>query len=264
MAEYLDIVPNTPNNVADSWQPLVARQGAIQLGFNGLSLTNWDGGTSKPEIADGSLIEVAGGVVKFTADEAIQDEAGLSDGTVYVYIDVQTATPFPFFSNTAPSWDAAKNGFYDTSGNRATGHVMTRGSSGASFSSKREFFDKEGGLQFTKSSDGNLSIDGNALANKFDAGSGMVLSKNNSYTFVTVAPGGILSLGTGLYMIQPQSRGSGAGEMQLEVFDGSSWGGTGLTDPYSGGLFWADSNATVRLREISFTASVNIRYRKII
>ena len=90
-------------------------------GKNAISLTNWDGTTTKPQIAAGSFIEINGAIWDFTTDTDI-DTSGASTGVIYVYFD--DATPEFIFLDTAPTWSATLNGWY-TSGDRATGHLMT-------------------------------------------------------------------------------------------------------------------------------------------
>ena len=81
-----------------------------------LSLTNYDN-TALPAIAAGSLAEVAGAWFKFTAEEAITGWAGVAVGAAYIKLvpagtDPDTVTAE--FTDTAPTWSDAKQGWYGT------------------------------------------------------------------------------------------------------------------------------------------------------
>ena len=88
-------------------------------GYNSISLTNWDSSTTKPQVAAGSAIEINGVVYDFTTATDI-DTSGASSGTIYLYFD--DGTPEFKFLDTAPTWSATLNGWYN-SGDRFTGHM---------------------------------------------------------------------------------------------------------------------------------------------
>jgi len=83
------------------------------IGKHTVSLTNYNA-TTESKIAAGSKIEVNGSLYKFTADETITGT--VSDGIIYIYIIPAGATCTAEYTNTAPTWDDAKQGFYGTSG----------------------------------------------------------------------------------------------------------------------------------------------------
>jgi hypothetical protein len=80
-------------------------------GYNGVSLTNF-ALTTAPEIANGSIIEIGGAIWEASGgNEAIAGWAGIGNGNdVYIYIDAAGAATF---STTAPTWDTAKQGYYN-------------------------------------------------------------------------------------------------------------------------------------------------------
>jgi hypothetical protein len=88
-------------------------------GGNNMSLTNWDATTTAPQVAAGSSIEINGAWWDITTNTSIST-SGASSGTVYLVFD--DAAPGFVWTDTAPSWDAALNGWY-VSGDRFTGHL---------------------------------------------------------------------------------------------------------------------------------------------
>lgn len=123
MGEIVTNPPSVPNTVSDSWQPLVDRDTMSYYGMNEVTLTSWDDSTTRPEIAQGSAIDIDGSVARFTADEAI---SGSPTSSTYNYVKlvVSGSVVTAEFTETVPSWDATKAGWYNGSGERYTGHVM--------------------------------------------------------------------------------------------------------------------------------------------
>ena len=96
--------------------------------FQGLSLTNYDN-TALPAIAAGSLVEVAGALFKFTAEEAITGWGAIANDTA-AYIKLVPAGTDPDtvtaeFTDTAPTWSDAKQGWYGTGGSANHKYVAT-------------------------------------------------------------------------------------------------------------------------------------------
>ena len=119
-------IPNTPNTVSDSWEPLVGQHVICRQGDNHISLTEWvESNTDRPEVAGGSSIEVNGSIVSYVGDTAIVNDTGLAAGTVYLLIDTADAVDgIPTLVNDAPVWVASKNGFYRGANERYTGHQL--------------------------------------------------------------------------------------------------------------------------------------------
>lgn len=90
-----------------------------RVSFRALILTNL-GNALEPEIASGSLVEVAGALFKFAANEAITGWAGIG-ATTKTYIKLVPAGASPDtvtaeFTDTTPVWDSVKQGYYGTGG----------------------------------------------------------------------------------------------------------------------------------------------------
>jgi hypothetical protein len=108
------------------------------VGKHNVSLTNYDT-TGVPAIAAGSIVECNGALFEFTADEAVTGTP--SNGTVYIQIVPSTTTCTAAFTNTAPTWSDAKQGFYGTgaaANYRYLEFEMTR-SSATVYSNKHTF-----------------------------------------------------------------------------------------------------------------------------
>lgn len=91
-----------------------------------VSLTNWDN-TSESQIAVGSILENNGILFQVTANTAISGSP--SDGHVYITLvpsgdpALGTATVTPTYTNTAPTWSDAKQGWYGTGGSATYGYL---------------------------------------------------------------------------------------------------------------------------------------------
>ncbi len=107
---------------------------ATRQGHHKISLTNW-GSTAVPAIASGSKIEVNGALFKFTSDEAIGGSP--SDGNVYIKLIPDEGLVTAEFTNTAPTWDTQKGGWYQPgTNNRYLNFTMHK--SGSSYLNKKE------------------------------------------------------------------------------------------------------------------------------
>jgi len=121
MALLLITNPPTSLVVSSDWTDLVNRSGKNMIG-HGLSipiftLTEWVTGTTKPQIAEGSIIEVGGSFYQADADTALTDEGGLTNGTVHIKLVPAGggASVVPTLTNDSiPAWDAVKGGWYDS------------------------------------------------------------------------------------------------------------------------------------------------------
>lgn len=125
------------------------------VGKHNVSLTNYNT-TGLPAIAAGSIIEVSGALYEFTSDEAITGSP--SNGTVYIQIIPGATTCTAAFTNTAPTWNDSKQGFYGTNtaaNYRYLEYKMTK--SGTSYGNKQRI-----------TYDDNLSLD-NLTANTITA-----------------------------------------------------------------------------------------------
>jgi hypothetical protein len=130
MGQLLSNPSSVPVSVAADWETLLIVNASGNVGFNAISLTNWDAGTLAPAIAAGSMIEINGSIAYFQNQEAI---GGIQTGVNYLQFVVSGTTVTPSWTLTAPAWNAAKAGWY-AGINRASGHVCYQ--SGGAYSEK--------------------------------------------------------------------------------------------------------------------------------
>jgi len=152
-------IPNTPNNVGDSWEPLVGQHVICRQGDNHVSLTEWSiANTDRPLVAGGSSIEVNGSIVSWPGDTAIVNDTGLASGTVYLLIDTSGAVNgIPTLVNDAPVWVTSKNGFYRGANERYTGHQM-EWDGATTYTTKTRIFNKSGETGLRIEADGSLQV----------------------------------------------------------------------------------------------------------
>lgn len=85
---------------------------AQRIGYQAISLTHF-GDTAEPQIAQGSEVEIGGALFEAAANESISGWAGISNDTkAYIKLVVSGATATAEFTDTAPSWDTEKQGWY--------------------------------------------------------------------------------------------------------------------------------------------------------
>lgn len=85
-------------------------------GLLALSLTEYDT-DAECEIAEGSVVEIAGALFEFTADESITGWAGIGNSNdVYVKCVVAGTAVTAEFTTTAPTYSTSKAGWYGTGG----------------------------------------------------------------------------------------------------------------------------------------------------
>ena len=103
---------------------------ATRTGYIALSLTEYDS-TARPEIAGGSLVEVAGALFRFSTTEAISTSGVTSTAAQMYYIRlVPTSSQCSAqFSTTASAWREDLQGYYHstTSNNRVVGATYFTG-----------------------------------------------------------------------------------------------------------------------------------------
>lgn len=114
---------------------------ATRVGFHQVSLTNYDS-TSESQIAAGSVIECAGALYKFDSNESMTGSP--SDGTVYIRIVPGLTTCTAEYTNTAPTWSDAYQGWYGTGGAATYRYLeFILYKSGSSYSHKYFYFRKQ-------------------------------------------------------------------------------------------------------------------------
>ena len=81
-------------------------------GYNGVTLTQFANDTTEPQIAAGSIVEIAGSLYEFSGAEAITGFAGIGNGNqTYIEVTASGATASAAFSTTAPTWATDKQGY---------------------------------------------------------------------------------------------------------------------------------------------------------
>ena len=108
---------------------------ALRLGHFKLSLTEMDS-TSEPEIAAGSIVEVDGSLIYFDADTEITDPDIVSDGTIYVKMYYDSGLIIVNYTETAPTFSSAKNGWYGTDASSGHRYIAKMALDSSSYSSK--------------------------------------------------------------------------------------------------------------------------------
>lgn len=116
---------------------------ATRTGYIALSLTEYDS-TARPEIAGGSLVEVAGSLFRFSTTEAISTAGVTSTAAQMYYIRlVPTSSQCSAqFSTTASAWREDLQGYYHstTSNNRVVGATYF---TGADYLSKLVYLNRD-------------------------------------------------------------------------------------------------------------------------
>lgn len=115
------LIPNTASELTESeqWGELITRSNKNMLGYgfgiDTFTLTNWDDSVTKPQIAEGAIVEVGGSFYQADSDTVISNEAGIQDGVVHIKLEVisdgEEVTPI-LTNDTLPSWSANKVGWY--------------------------------------------------------------------------------------------------------------------------------------------------------
>ena len=126
MAGAIITAPSTTLSTNTEWERELAYTEASRYGDNGVSLTEWaSGNTTIPEIASGSTLEINGAMCEYVSDTALTT-TGIADGWCYIKHVVSGTTVTPTLTNTWGTWDTAKQGYYDGSGNRYSLFAMYR------------------------------------------------------------------------------------------------------------------------------------------
>jgi len=254
------LITNPPTTLGDSseWTELVLRSTGNMLG-HGLSipiftLTNWDATTTKPQIAEGSIIEVGGSFYQADADTALTDEGGLSDGTCRIKLVPAGGggSVVPTLTNDSiPAWDANKAGWYD-SDDKFLPHEMEKAS--AVYTVKSEYIAQSktikigsDGILYTDeineiTTDAGVDIDGVVLK---DSGvtATVVAATNKILTdeIEELTPGAGVNLVGGLTLVDLASTGKVFSDEIIELTPAAGIGLSSnlLPTPLPGDASWA-------------------------
>ena len=102
-----------------------------RAGYIQLSLTNFTN-DDEPTIAAGSVVEISGTLYSVTGNESITGWAGVSNGPVWIKLVPDGTEPFTAeYTDVAPTWFDAKQGWYDGTGtDRYVAGLTKTGASG--------------------------------------------------------------------------------------------------------------------------------------
>ena len=118
MAGAILTAPSTTPTTATEWTRELAYTEGARYGYDGVSLTEWaSGNTTISEIAAGSTLEINGSMCEYASDTALTT-TGIADGWCYIKHVVSGTVVTPTLVNSFGTWDTAKQGYYDGSGNR--------------------------------------------------------------------------------------------------------------------------------------------------
>jgi len=139
-----------------------------QKGYQGLTLTNFANETTEPAITQGSIVEVAGSLYEFTAQEAISGFGGVANGTqAYIEITAAGATATAAWSTTAPTWDTDKQGYYNGALVRSVGGTFKDGGGNATL---KFLYTEPNLLTFRKYGTGRMELIDVVNTPNFEAG----------------------------------------------------------------------------------------------
>ena len=169
---------------------LMATVDAQRIGKMDVSLTEYATNV-KPEVAEGSELEINGAIFKANSDQAIGGAPG--DGLVYIKVIPAGATATAEFTAVAPVWDTEKQGWYEpATNNRYLNFAMTK--SGVNYSDKYEFNKFKECIRFMADGDvnikNNLNLGGTTYKNGvpiygFDVNGLNIFAKRYSITIST-------------------------------------------------------------------------------
>lgn len=205
----LNLIPNPPSalTASSNWTTFVAREdiAAIGGGINMriFTLTN-EGTTARPEVAQGSIIEVGGSWYQADSDTALVDDAGLVDGIVHIKLVPGTGTPDPttviptLTSDAIPAWDAEKGGWYDVDDKFLPFEMTRSGAITKVYTNKCEWINQSKSVKICN--DGSVGLDGNlTVGGTGSIGSGLTIGGALSGV-TSLSMGGTLSGVTSLSM----------------------------------------------------------------
>lgn len=189
-----------------------------RVGLSMLTITNFIN-DDEPAIASGSVVEISGSLYSFTANEAITGWAGMSDGLVWIKLVPDGTNPCTAeFTDTAPTWNDAKQGWYDGTGtDRYVARLEKAGASG--YTRKLLMKDKVRGDAII---DGDISVGGNGeIDGKITAENGeLVISHTSTFGSWNVAASTTMVVPAGIYMVQAFND-----TMTVVLWTGSAWQG---------------------------------------
>ena len=149
-------------------------------GYNGVTLTQFANDTTEPQIAAGSIVEIAGSLYEFSGAEAITGFAGIGNGNqTYIEVTASGATASAAFSTTAPTWDTDKQGYYNGGLVRTIGGSFKDGSGNAT---NKFLYTDPNLLSLRKYGNGAVEIPGalEVVAGGVTVGAGAITASSSS------------------------------------------------------------------------------------
>ncbi len=105
----------TPVNGAGNWTDWITQMEKVKRGFFNIDFTTLTDGATAPEIEAGSWIDVDTNMYTFGIQEAATGWGGIANSTEAWMKVVPAGTAITAeFTDTPPTFDALKNGWYDT------------------------------------------------------------------------------------------------------------------------------------------------------
>ncbi len=147
----------TPAAGSSDWSDFIVQTQRFQRGYMALSLSNMTG-TSEPKIQSGSSVEVGGSLFQFSAEEGATTgfSAIATASTTYLKVLPASTSITAEFTDTAPTWSDAKQGWY-SSNDRYVLELFKNGAS--SYTEKVLMTWKPGELAVHKRRIGNWNMD---------------------------------------------------------------------------------------------------------
>lgn len=85
------------------------------LGYDATTLTTYADGSTAPQVASGSIVEISQELYEFPSNETITGWSGISNSTqAYIKFVPSGATCTVVFTSSAPTWSDAKHGWYSS------------------------------------------------------------------------------------------------------------------------------------------------------
>jgi hypothetical protein len=187
-------------------------------GFDFVTLTNWaSGNTSVPAIAVGSVLDINGALFELqSSDLTIGSVPGVATDDLYIKLTVSGgSTVSANWYTTAPTWDAAKGGWYDGTDKVLRFIVDFDGST--TWDNKREIIVRNSKVMYLRVDDEGIYVDGDILID------GEITPSNSPSSGTwTINNGSSLVIPRGTYFINDQG-GTGAFNWIIEIYVSGSW-----------------------------------------
>ncbi len=225
-----------------------------RIGYQAISLTNFASNTLEPQIAAGSKIEIGGALFEAAAAESGTGWAGIANSNqVYFYLTVTGATAAFSYSTTAPTWDTAKQGWYNAA-LRCFGGCYK--DSGGNYSLKWLYDEHDQVGSIKRYGDGTIGIP--SITNAQLAANAVSVAKINltlNAGSQVIAAGSSWTVPAGIYMTSWVGVSAAPGLVSVDGHDSNvvNW---------PGGMIISDG-VNVVLKNVSGAFAATVYYRKL-